>query len=1065
MRPLLPAKLTRPQAHATVVRERIFQRLEAPGLQWTWIAAPAGSGKTTLASSWVEERGLAYVWVSLDAGDADPATFFHYLNLAAAQRAGPRDVGPPPLTPEFLPGLAVYARRFFEYLFGLYPEAFAMVLDNCHEVPLEAAFPGVILPALIESIPEHGHLLCLSRGALPPALVRWSVDPRFQLLGWEELSFTDEEAGELAALVAPDSTTDVGACNQQVNGWVTGLKLLLRTGPEQIARLQGQAYTAPEGLFDYFAEEVLRRAPRECKEFLLHSSVLAEMDGPTATVVSGREDAPAVLAHLYEERLFIQRRLLPSGPSYRFHRLFREFLLARLTQEEGTEAVARLKGRAALALEQRGQLEAATLLALGCADAALLSRLILAQAPLLAREGRLPTLARWLEAVPEAVRRKQGWLSYWSGVAHSVNDEALGRAHLEQAFERFRACGDRQGTWLAAAGIICNLFQSWGTTTSEQRKWIGVFETLRAENGGAIPEDIEFPIFGLLCNMVGHCPELALSSHLVQRARMLAPRVEDADQRRAIGAVAIGYLQWRGDEASVRALMAELERGRGDQARPTLASSVFDVWRAISLWARSEHESCFELLRSARERYRHVGLGFFEWGYAIHQAFCALSAGDTRMAGQYLQEGSNLAGAGAGARQFVLSVKAMQLGLAGQVAEAAALARDLIASGNWEDMPSHAACDHTCLAVAFLEAGALEEASKCADQALEQAGRLPSDRWTFDSQMVRAGIELERGLEERALERLREVLPLAARRDFRGGVGVFQRMRTARLLALGLGAGIEPAYVRQLIWTRKLAPPPQLPPGVDWPVRLRIQVLGRFALSIDGQAPKKALTSAHKPLEVLKALIGLGPLEVSLAALETAVWPDLEGDAARNACHVAMHRLRKVLGDDSAIEIDQGVASLNMIGAWVDVEAFRALASRFRSGLSNGTCSRPQAEQMAKELMAAYPGHFLPGDEQPWAVGVREQLRSRFVQVVAELSQTLERAGALETAVELSRHAIALDPHAESFHIGLMRALITLGRKCEAQDAFERCRELMRTGLGMQPSLEIRKLQSRINSL
>jgi len=1065
MRPLLPAKLTRPQAHATVVRERIFQRLEAPGLHWTWIAAPAGAGKTTLASSWVEERGLAYVWVSLDAGDADPATFFHYLNLAAAQRAGPKDVAPPPLTPEFLPGLAVYARRFFEHLVGLYPEPFAMVLDNCHEVPLEAAFSGVILPALIESIPEHGHLLCLSRGSLPPALVRWSIDPRFQLLGWEDVSFTDEEARELAALVAPDFATDVRACNQQVNGWVTGLKLLLRADPEQIARLQGQAFTAPQSLFDYFAEEVLRYAPRECKEFLLHSSVLAEMDGPTAAVVSGREDAAAALAHLYEERLFIQRRLLPTGPSYRFHRLFREFLLARLVQERGAEAVAQLKGRAALALEQRGQLEAATLLALDCRDTALLSRLILAQAPLLARDGRLPTLARWLDAVPESARREQGWLSYWSGVARSVSDEALGRAHLEQAYERFLVCGDRQGKWLAAAGIIANLFQSWGTATPEQRKWIGVFEALRAENGGVIPEDLELPIFGLLCNMVGHCPELALSSHLVQRARMLAPRVEDADQRRAIGAVAVGYLQWRGDEAAVRALIAELDRGRGDQARATLASCVFDVWHAILLWGRSEHESCFELLRSGRERYRNAGLGFFEWGYAVHEAFCALSAGDTELAGRFMQEGNKLTGGAAGARQFFLSVKALQLALAGQVAEAAALAREVLASGNWEGMPSHAACDYTCLAMAFLEAGALEEASRCADHALEQAGHLPSDRWTFDSQMVRAGIELEGGSEERALERLREVLPLAARRDFRGGVGLFQRMRTARLLALALGAGIEPAYVRQLIWTRKLAPPPQLPPGIDWPVRLRIQVLGRFALSIDGQAPKQPRGSAHKPLEVLKALIGLGPLEVSLGALEAAIWPDLEGDAARNACHVAMHRLRKVLDDDSAIEIDQGVASLNMTDAWVDVEEFRALVLRMRSALGNGACSRSQAEQMARELMAAYPGHFLPGDEQPWAVGVREQLRSRFVQVAAELSQVLERDGALEAAVELNRHGIALDPHAESFHNGLMRALIRLGRKCEAQDAFERCRELLRTGLGMQPSLETRKLQSRINSL
>jgi len=1063
-RSALPAKLTRPQVHAVVPRERPFRRLDAPGLRWCWIAAPAGAGKTTLASSWIEERKLECLWLSLDAGDGDPATLFHYLGLAAAQLAGPKDVCPPPLTPEFLPGLDVYARRFFEYLFGLYREPFAMVLDNCHEVPLNAPFASVIVPALIDSLPDRGRLLCLSRGALPAALARCSVDPGFQQFGWKDLSFADEEAKQLAALVAPTSTADINAVNQYVNGWVAGLKLLLRAGPEQIGRLPGEGFTAPQSLFDYFAEEVLRRAPRECRELMLRSSVLTEMDANTTAVVTERDDAAAVLARLFEERLFIERRLLPDGPSYRFHRLFREFLLLRLLQEQGAAAVAQLKTRAVLALEERGQLEAATRLALDCGDSKVLSRLILAQAPLLARDGRLPTLARWIDAVPELIRAKDRWLSYWSGVAHSPSDPALGRKHLEQAFERFRACDDSRGTWLAAAGIIGNLFLVWGSAPPEVRRWIDVLEALRFDNGGLIPEEIELQVFGALCFMVSHCPELALSCHLAERARVLAPHVADPDLRCAIAGVAIGHRMWRGDEIAARALIGELGSDHGDRTRTTLALFTFDVWHSILLWSQSEHETCFKLLQSVHERCRNAGLGVGEWLPTFHEAMCALSAGDAALAGQFLQKGfgfvrpQQVMGL-----QLYRSVMAMQLGLAGQIAVGAALARDLRAFGDWENAPSQGAFACTCLASALLEAGALDDASACAGQALALAKHLPSDRWAFDAQMLSAGVELERGSEERALELLREALLLGARHDFRGGVGLFQRPRTARLLALALRENIEPEYVRQLIRTRRLAAPPQLPPGIDWPVRLRIQLLGHFVLSIDGKPPERARSSAHKPLEVLKALIGLGPVDVSLGALEAAVWPELEGDAARNACHVAMHRLRKLLGDDTAIEVDQGVASLNMADAFVDVETFRGLALRARSCLGNGVNLRSQAEQLAKELVTAYPGHFLPGEEQPWAVGVREQLRSRFVQLTAELTQMLQRTGALEAAVELSRHGIALDPHAETFHNGLMRALLTLGRRCEAKDAFERCRELLQTGLGMAPSAETCKLQSRIN--
>ena len=49
-------------------------------------SAPPGAGKTTLASSYVDARELRHLWFQLDAGDADPATFFHYLGVAAGGR-------------------------------------------------------------------------------------------------------------------------------------------------------------------------------------------------------------------------------------------------------------------------------------------------------------------------------------------------------------------------------------------------------------------------------------------------------------------------------------------------------------------------------------------------------------------------------------------------------------------------------------------------------------------------------------------------------------------------------------------------------------------------------------------------------------------------------------------------------------------------------------------------------------------------------------------------------------------------------------------------------------------
>ena len=45
----------------------------------TLVIAPAGYGKTTLLSTWLEQSDLPSAWLSLDEQDNDPALFVTYL--------------------------------------------------------------------------------------------------------------------------------------------------------------------------------------------------------------------------------------------------------------------------------------------------------------------------------------------------------------------------------------------------------------------------------------------------------------------------------------------------------------------------------------------------------------------------------------------------------------------------------------------------------------------------------------------------------------------------------------------------------------------------------------------------------------------------------------------------------------------------------------------------------------------------------------------------------------------------------------------------------------------------
>src|SRR6266852_6796751 len=84
--PILATKLYIPRLRPNVViRPRLLERLnEGLHRKLPLIAAPAGFGKTTLVSEWVEGIKRPTAWLSLDQGDNDPTRFLAYL-VAALQ--------------------------------------------------------------------------------------------------------------------------------------------------------------------------------------------------------------------------------------------------------------------------------------------------------------------------------------------------------------------------------------------------------------------------------------------------------------------------------------------------------------------------------------------------------------------------------------------------------------------------------------------------------------------------------------------------------------------------------------------------------------------------------------------------------------------------------------------------------------------------------------------------------------------------------------------------------------------------------------------------------------------
>jgi len=123
---------------------------------------------------------------------------------------------------------------------------------------------------------------------------------------------------------------------------------------------------------DYLVGEVIERQEPDVRTFLLATAVADRLTGDLARVLSGRDDAGALLDELEQAHALITR---VDGLWYRYHPMLREYLRAQLARHRPT-AARQLHQRAAAWFEQHGQTLIAIEHAADAEDDELLSRLL-----------------------------------------------------------------------------------------------------------------------------------------------------------------------------------------------------------------------------------------------------------------------------------------------------------------------------------------------------------------------------------------------------------------------------------------------------------------------------------------------------------------------------------------------------------------------------------------------------------------------------------------------------------------------------------------------------------------
>jgi DNA-binding SARP family transcriptional activator len=1048
-----------------VQRKRLFGLLDAAMRRpVVWVSSPAGSGKTTLVSTYLESRGRPCIWYQCDEGDSDPATFFYYMGLAAKEAAPRRRKPLPLLTPEYLKGTNTFARRYFEELYDRIaslplPErdpatkgktGFAVILDNYQDVPAGSPFHDAIANGL-DIVPEGVHVIIVSRSDPPPEMARLNANSRIGLIGYDDVRFTFGESRELVRGHIPSlDERSIKTMHESTRGWAAGIILMLERTRVEGAVTEGSPDTGYDMVFDYFAGEIFEKADGAVQDFLLRTSHLPALSVPLAERFTGAGHAGQILSMLNRHNYFTER-LSGSGKDYQFHPLFREFLLNRSKMRYTPDEIAAIRKEAALLMEESGQIEDAARLYIDASEGQYLARMVIRHAREFLRQGRNRTVAEWIAAIPVEMAAGNSWLLYWKAMSFFPFDILLAREVLEKALAAFKAADDAAGQYLCWARIV----DTYGFELDEWKRLddcFGVFEELRREYPSFPTREIDLIVssrmlIALILSRTDQPREILRWSRHVMELLQADPSPEDHLDTLFFTSV---YYLWKGDYQKNAVLLEHAQGLVLHRKAPPLAVVCIDLMKGIHHWVTAGYGPALQTLSEGLRISGESGVHIFDSLLWSFRAAAEMAAGNLKDAAASLQ--NQMKTAFAGGRSLDISfyhINAAWLAiLEGKPSLAIENLEAITAKVDRMGNLYYRALWHMGMAQArFLEDNSVD--AKTHVRTAHRIGRsLKSQVIEWYSLLVEAYFLFSEGNGKKGLPLLRRALELGGRHGY-AHLEFYQPSVMQFLCAKALEHGIEAEYVRGLIRKLGLAPPVNFADPTlsteEWPYPVKVNTLGRFEILRGDETLVFSGKVRKKPLEMLKALIAFGGANVPAEQVMDTLWRDAEGDLARKSFEVTLSRLRQLFDPESPIRYSAGQLSIDPLSCRVDSLILEDVMERIRIS------RKLEAAALCETAIGMYKGPFLPSDAA-FTAHKREMLKNGLLRAIVIAGRSAEQSGQWEKAAEYYMKGIETDELAEVFYQRLVVCHRQLGNNAEAARTYRRCRAVLRDNLGIEPS-------------
>jgi len=1054
------AKLTRPDAGDALLRDHLFIQLdEVRRHPVIWICAPAGAGKTTLVSSYIKSREQKNIWYQVDEGDADMATFFHYLGLAVKETTSARKKMPA-LTPEYQRGVPEFTRNYFRELFQRFTSPCLLVFDNFQEAGLDSDLIQ-LLPNVFDEIPKGSNVIIVSRSEPPASYSRVRANQQLYQINWAELKFTiDEQLAITQKRYANRniSKSQILRLNVNIQGWITGLILLLEQGVDLETVNLDPKENNHEYLFDYFAFEIFQKIDPETQQFLMKTALLPKMTLSICKQLTGNSAAKAILSELVCKQYFTIRHGLWK-PSYEYHPLFREFLLTQAQDTFADQDFKTLQSEAGALLVEAGYIDYASSLLINGENWPALGKLILTLAKQQIEQGRNQQVISWIRALPNEELIQQPWFTYWLAQAHLQYDNNTAREFFEISYKKFKQIKDVKGLYLSWCGVADAYVFAFDTFIGADH-WVQELQWLRQAHPEPLILEVRahliFSASGLLMWMQPDHQDLPSWMGKLENIHRYIPNKNVT----AISAVQLSiYYTQMGDMSKVRHIADRTNKLYMATENSPLLQALLCISVYSADWMTADFKKDNAFIDNTHAKIREAGIKIFS-GVLLAQAFYHTACQRDLPRLKKLLESLNAdiddeSTLGRSHYQQLLAYYEILQGDFARALQYAEVAFELV-----KYVKAPFPCWATTIILAYIhtELGQFQRAQALLDNAQHVVNSMGSHSGIWMAELFRCYLAFQQHDEANALIYLKTCFNLGRKKDIKVA-GIWPPRLVSTLCALALAHDIEPEYAKSIIRIYNYTPQDSLYVSERWPWPIKIYTLGRFSILLNDHS----MDTKSRPFDLLKVLLAFGGRNVHEEKIMDALWPKAEGDHAHASFKITLHRLRKVFADIDLLVLKNSQLSLNEQVVWVDAWAMsRCFASVDKSIHSNSSklstdLSTDLSSDVAKKILQYYRGHFLSNEVAPWSIYRRESLRLQFIRYSTVLAQSFE-GNDCPMAIECYQRLLEIDPLIETAYQGLIRCYQAQERQAEAHAVFNQCSEILMRASGVLPSIATTKL-------